>query len=163
MTIKFTKRVAAELLGRGEGTVRVAPEAMDKAAKAMTREDVRSLVKEGGVYALKEKQNSRENAARLKERRAKGRSRGQGRRKGSLKARGGKRWEKHVRSQRLFLRQLKITGKIDNKQFRRYYMLIKGNSFQDKASMLRHLEEGGVKVEAAEVKAINETIAKRYK
>ena len=163
MTVKFTKRIAAELLGRGESSVRINQGAMEKASKAMTREDVKALIKEGGIYAIKEKHNLSISSKKLRERRKKGRSRGQGRRKGSAKARSGKKWEKKVRSQREFLKHLRIKGKIDGKNFRKYYMLIKGNSFQDKASMIRHLEDNGIKVNAEEVRAINEAIAKRYK
>ncbi len=163
MTVQFTRRIAAELLNRGESSVRINPMSLDKASKAMTREDVKTLIKDGAIYAIKKKHNLSSSSKLLKARRKKGRSRGQGRRRGSDKARQGRRWEKKVRSQRLFLKQLKLNGKVDKVKFRRYYMLIKGSSFPDKASMLRHLEESGVKVTPEEVKAINETIAKRYK
>lgn len=163
MTIEFTKRIAAELLKRGESKVRINAMALEKASKAMTREDVKRLIQDGSVYALKEKHNLSLSSKKLKLRRAKGRSRGQGRRKGSDKARQGRTWEKKVRSQRLFLKQLKLTGKIDKAVFRKYYMLIKGNSFPDKASLLRRLEEGGTKVSPEEVTAMNETIGKMYK
>jgi large subunit ribosomal protein L19e len=163
MTIEFTKRIAAELLKRGESKVRINIMSLEKASKAMTREDVKRLIQDGGVYALKEKHNLSLSSKKLKLRRAKGRSRGQGRRKGSDKARQGRTWEKKVRSQRLFLKQLKLTGKIDKAAFRKYYMLIKGNSFADKASLLRRLDEEGTKVSPEEVTAMNETIGKMYK
>jgi len=163
MTVQFTKRIAAELLNRGESAVRINPIALDKAAKAMTREDVKRLITDGSVYALKAKHNLSLSAKKLRIRRAKGRSRGQGKRRGSDKARQGRTWEKKARSQRLFLKQLKLTGKIDKTVFRRYYMLIKGNSFPDKASLLRHLDEAGIKVSPEEVTKMNETIAKMYK
>jgi large subunit ribosomal protein L19e len=163
MTIEFTKRIAAELLKRGESKVRINTLALEKASKAMTREDVKRLIQDGSVYALKEKHNLSLSSKKLKLRRAKGRSRGQGRRKGSDKARQGRTWEKKVRSQRLFLKQLKLTGKIDKAAFRKYYMLIKGNSFTDKASLLRRLEEEGTKVSPEEVTAMNDTIGKMYK
>lgn len=163
MTLQFTKRIAAELLKRGETSVRINPIAMENATKAMTREDVKRLIADGSVYALKAKHNLSLSSKKLRIRRAKGRSRGQGRRKGSDKARQGSRWEKKTRSQRLLLKQLKLTSKIDKKVFRRYYMLIKGNSFPDKASLLRHLEEGGIKVSPEELAKMNETIGKMYK
>lgn len=163
MTVQFTKRIAAELLGRGESAVRINPIALDKASKAMTREDVKRLITDGSVYALKAKHNLSLSSRLLRARRAKGRSRGQGRRRGTDKARQGRRWEKKVRSQRLLLKQLKLTGKIDKRVFRNYYMLIKGNSFPDKASLLRHLEETGIKVSAEELAKMNETIARMYK
>lgn len=163
MTTRFTRRIAAELLHRGESSVRINPAQLDKASKAMTREDVKKLIKDGSVFALKEKHNLSMHARWLKLRREKGRRRGQGRRRGTSKARQGSRWEKKARSQRLLLKSLKLNGKIDKQTFRRYYMLVKGNSFPDKASLLLHLGEEGIKVTTEELNSINQEIGKRYK
>lgn len=163
MTLKFARRLAAELMDRGENAVRINPIALEKASKAMTREDVKRLIKDGSVYAIKKKHNLSKRSKLLRVKRAKGRRRGQGRRRGTDKARQGRRWEKQVRSQRLLLRKLRSSGKLDRGSFRKYYLLIKGNSFPDKASLLLHLGEEGVKVSPEELKAINEEIAKEYK
>ncbi len=163
MTIKFARRVASEILKRGESSIRMNPSGLEDAKKAMTREDVRTLVKNGGIYAIKAKHNQSANSKLLKIRRSKGRGRGQGRRKGTLKARRGELWIKKVRSQRLLLLRLKIMGKLDNAKYNKYYMLIKGNSFSDKASLVLHLREGGVKISDEELKNIKDFMKAQYK
>lgn len=163
MSLQFTKRIASELLGRGENSVRIKKEAMEEASKAITRDDIRKLIKSGSVFALKPKHNISRNAKILKRKRAEGRRRGIGRRKGSLKARGSISWEKKVRSQRMLLKELRAEKKLDVKQFNRFYMLIKGNSFANKASLLSHLSENGIKVSEIELNTINERIKNRYK
>ena len=163
MTIKFSRRIASELLKRGESSIRISPSGLDEAKKAMTRDDVRTLIKNGGVYAIKKKHNVSMSSKLLKIRRKKGRGRGQGRRKGTLKARRGERWIKQVRSQRLLLSRLKLSGKLDNISFNKYYMLVKGNSFPDKASLILHIREDGIKITDEEINAIKEYAKSQYK
>ena len=47
MTIKFARRVAAEITKRGVNSIRIAPTKMEDVKKAMTRDDVRKLIKDG--------------------------------------------------------------------------------------------------------------------
>ena len=103
------------------------------------------------------------NSKLLKIRRSKGRGRGPGKRKGTLKARRGERWIKQVRSQRLLLDRLRSMGKLDNITFNKYYMLVKGNSFPDKASLILHIREGGIKINEEDIKAINDYAKSQYK
>lgn len=163
MGVKFVRRIASEMLKRGESSIRINVNSKEEIEKAMTREDVRKLLKSGSVFALKEKRNISRNSKELKKRRQKGRSRGTGRRRGTGKARQGRLWKKKARSQRFLLVRLKSMGRIDRETFRRYYTLVKGNSFADKASLLLHMSEEGIKVNEAELKEINEQARKRYK
>jgi large subunit ribosomal protein L19e len=163
MTIKFARRAASEMLGRGESSIRVNPASLDDVKKAMTREDVRRLIQSGGILALKEKRNISMNSKILKERRSKGRRRGQGKRRGTDRARQGSRWAKKARSQRRLLKKLRSSGKIEGSRFKKYYRLVKGGAFADKASLMLHMNEDGVKVSAEELKAISEEISKEYK
>ncbi len=163
MTIKFAKRLAAEITGRGESSIRVTPSAIEDVKKAMTRDDVRNLLKNGSIVAIKAKKNVSVNAQILKIRRQKGRGRGPGHRKGTRKARQGELWIKKSRAQRTLLKELRTRGKIDKQTFNKYYMLIKGNSFAHKAALLLHLNEEGIKVSPEELNAINEQIRSQYK
>ncbi len=163
MTIKFVRRVAAKLANRGENAMRINPSSMEEVKKAMTREDVRKLLKDGAVFALKEKHNLSLSSKELKERRAKGRSRGPGRRKGTRKARRGSPWIKKVRAQRLLLKKLRSMGKIDKQKFNTYYMLVKGGTYSDKGQLLLHLNEDGVTLNDAERKEIAEHAKNAYK
>ncbi|MDE1845775.1 MAG: 50S ribosomal protein L19e [Candidatus Micrarchaeota archaeon] len=163
MTLIFAKRIAAQVLKRGESAIRFAPGATAEIAKALTREDIKQLIKKGSILALPAKHNLSERSKVLRQKRKEGRKRGAGRRKGTLKARGGTAvWEKKVRSQRLFLRELRNDKKVDSKAFRKFYLLVKGNAFVSKASMVLHMKEEGIIVSEAEVSKINERIRKTY-
>jgi large subunit ribosomal protein L19e len=157
MSVKFTKRVAAELMGRGVNAIRMNPNNMEDINKAITRDDVRKLIKDGAVIALKPKHELYPRVVEEK------RKRGKGKRKGSANARKGRTWEKKVRSQRLVLRRLKDIKKIDNVVFKRYYLLIKGNAFPDKRSLLLHLSDDGIKMSDEELKQLSEYSKAMYR
>lgn len=156
MSVKFAKRVASQILGRGENALKLRPESMDDIKKAITRDDVRKLIKDGVIIALKPKYELHKPAKTERKKR------GRGRRRGSANARHGRTWEKKVRSQRLVLRQLRIMGKVDSPTFKRYYLLVKGNAFPDKRSLLLHLSDDGIKVSEEEVKQINDVAKSAY-
>ncbi len=163
MTIKFTKRVASQLLSRGVHAIRVNPSAFEEASKAITREDVRRLISAGSIFALKEKHNVSARSKLLKQKREEGRSRGTGSRRGTRKARAGTGWEKKVRSQRFLLKRLKEMGKLDTVMFNKMYGLVKGNTYSSKAAMLLHLKEEGVTLSEQEMSKINEAFKAQYK
>ncbi|MGI0100106.1 MAG: 50S ribosomal protein L19e [Candidatus Micrarchaeaceae archaeon] len=148
MSIKLTRRIAAQLMDRGESAVKIKPDAIADAKKAITREDVKTLIKKGSIYATKIKHNISAYSKVLDMKREKGRRRGPGRRKGTLKARGGTvEYKKKIRGQRRMLKALKEEKLIDNIKFKRYYALVKGGNFSTKASLLSHIRNDGLKIE----------------
>jgi large subunit ribosomal protein L19e len=153
MSIKLSRRIAAELLDRGISKVRIKPDRVED-AKAITREDVRNLITTGAVYALKEKHNMSIYSKELRKKRNQGRGRGPGRRKGSAKARMAVDYKKRIRGQRRVLAVLKKEKVIDNVAFKRFYKLVKGGNFQTKASLLSHLTANGVKLETARLEQL---------
>lgn len=163
MTVRFVKRVAGQLLNRGESKVRVNPVAIEDVKKAITRDDVRKLIKDGAIYAVKEKKNTSARSKVLKIKRQEGRRRGIGKRKGTPKARKGMTWEKKARAQRFVIKELKAMKKLDTKNFNELYGLIKGNSFPDKASLIRHIKDTGIEVNETELKAIQDKSKALYK
>jgi large subunit ribosomal protein L19e len=144
MSIKLTKRIAGELLERGVSKVRVKSSGIEEAKKAITREDVRALIKNGHIYAIKEKHNISAYSKVLREKRNKGRRRGHGRRKGTQAARGILEYKKKIRGQRRVLKALKDEKIIDNVKFKKYYALVKGGNFTTKASLISHIKNDGV-------------------
>ncbi|WP_069807558.1 50S ribosomal protein L19e [Vulcanisaeta thermophila] len=135
------KKLAAELLGVGESRVKVSPEAFDRLEEVTTRADVRSLIKEGLIYAEYAKGNSRGRWRELHEKRKRGRRRGVGSRKGTKKARLDPKeaWMGRVRAQRRFINMLKHRGIIDTKTWRILYLQIKGGRFDSVASLKAYL------------------------
>jgi large subunit ribosomal protein L19e len=145
MSIKLTKRIASDLIGRGESAIKIKPDFTAQAKKAITREDVRALVKSGGIYAVKAKHNLSAYSKVLREKRIKGRRRGMGRRKGTIAARGGLLlYKKKIRGQRRLIKALKEEKSIDNIKFKKYYALVKGGNFATKGSLLSHIRNDGI-------------------
>jgi large subunit ribosomal protein L19e len=154
MTVKLTKRIAGELMHRGVSKIRIMPDRIADAQKAITREDVRALIAAGSVYAIKKKHNLSVYSKILREKRNKGRRRGPGRRKGSAKTRMAIGYEKRVRGQRRVLHQLKEEGTITNDAFKRYYRLVKGGNFATKGSLISHIVAEGVKIEDEKIEKL---------
>ena len=48
--LEFQKRVAADLLGCGVNRVRFDQERLDEISEAITREEIRFLIKDGAIY-----------------------------------------------------------------------------------------------------------------
>jgi large subunit ribosomal protein L19e len=147
MSIKLTKRIAASILGRGESAVRISAPSIADAKKAITRDDVRELIKRGAIYSVKEKHNISAYGKELSKKRLSGRKRGPGRRHGTYKARTGITYMKKVRAQRRVLLQLKSAGTINNEMFKGFYALVKGGTFTSKATLLNHIRSKGVAID----------------
>ena len=150
MSINLTRRVASRLLKRGESSIRIKPAAAPDAKAAVSAEDVRNLLKKGDVFALPAKRNASIHGKERRKRRDKGRSRGKGRRKGTYKARTEVSYTKKIRGQRRILKDLKHKGTLDNAQFTKYYLLAKGGTFVNKATLINRLIADGVSISTEE-------------
>lgn len=130
------RKIAAALLKCGNDRVWMDPEQQDKVKSAMTKEDVRGLIKDKVIRRRKQNFKSRGHARILHEKRKKGRKRGKGKRKGSKKARSEKKksWMKNVRSQRRTLKKLKKEKpkEVAKLGYRRLYRMVKGRYFKGK-------------------------------
>lgn len=129
--LKTQKRIAARVLGIGESRVWVNPEAATDIAQAMTREDVRELVKQGLIQEKPKKVQTRAKAKKRVTLRRKRKGVGHGKRSGTAAGRKSKKetWMNKVRPQRAFIRNLRDRKKIDAKTYRKYYLRVKGNSY----------------------------------
>jgi large subunit ribosomal protein L19e len=163
MTMKTVRRIAAYLLKAGKSRVRIAPGEQKAAEEALTREDIRSLIDRGIVYALPKQGVSRVRGRRHDEQRRLGRRRGHGSRKGTKNARltGKDSWMMRVRAQRSTLSALHESGAIDHKTYRHTYRMVKGGAFKGRETMKTHIREAGlmkeVKREAKPQTRQNET------
>ena len=137
------RRMAAEILGCGVHRVWIDPERIDEVLEAITREDVRRLIKEGVIRARPIKGVSRVRARMRHEQRKKGRRRGHGRRKGKKGARtGGKeQWVNRIRAIRRFLRYLRARKIIDRRTYRMLYRLAKGGTFTSVSHVKMYIKE----------------------
>jgi large subunit ribosomal protein L19e len=144
MTVKITRRIAAILMKRGESSIRITAEGTKDASQVITRDDVRRLIKEGKVFALKKKENMSLYSKILKKKRMQGRKRGPGKKKGGKKVRKSIEYSKKVRGQRRVLFQLKADNTITNEQFKSLYKLVRGGIFTSKASLLTNIAGRGI-------------------
>ena len=137
MTIGTIRRLAADIMDVGENRVRISPDGFKEAEKAMTRTDVRDLIKKGIVSKVAVK-----GRRKVRPRKRKGR----GSRKGAWKVRsGGKEvWMAKVRAQRAFLAQLVSENAFDKTKKRMLYMRIKSGMFRSKRAFLAYLKEASL-------------------
>lgn len=136
MMMKTVKRLAAEMMGVGIRRVRVDPARAKEAEKALTRYDVKNLIK-SKVLTKAPIKGRRKNIKKKRK--------GHGSRKGALKARRGDKelWMRKVRSQRSLLRQMVEDGALEPQHKRKIYMRIKSGLFRSKRALLTYLKEAG--------------------
>lgn len=132
------KRLAADVLDVGKNRVWFDPEAQDEIAEAITREDVRALVRDGLVREKTARGNSRGRARERDAKRAYGHRKGPGTRKGTAGARqdAKSQWKDGIRAQRRRLRELRDAGEITRAQYRELYDKAGGGEFRS----VRYLE-----------------------
>ena len=139
MDVSMQKRLAADILKVGISRVRIKPEELERVADAITRDDVRILIDEGAIYAVKKKGISKRERRKRK---------GPGSRKGKKGARVGKKelWVRKVRRLRWILKVMKDRGEIDTKTYRKLRLWIKGGQIRS----VRHMKEVLRKMEVVE-------------
>ncbi len=143
MSLKAQKRMAAEILKCGENRVYFDPYLIDEIKMAITREDIRNLVKEGIILKKYKKGNSKYRKNVRHERKKKGRARGLGKRKATKHARlpKKKKWMNRIRPQRRELKKLRDRKLITTATYRKLYKNAKGGMFNSVAQMNRYIKE----------------------
>ena len=141
MSLQTIRRVAASILKCGKSRVRILD--AKKADEALTRDDVRELIREGFIVKLQSEGVGRGKARHKQERREAGRRRGRGSKKGTpYAAESSKsRWMRQVRNQRRLLQNL--ADKLEPASRKKVYFMIKGNAFPNRKRMLAFLRESG--------------------
>ena len=147
MNLKPQKRMAADILKCGENRVYFDPYLIEDISLAITREDIRNLVKQGAIQK-KYKQgisNYRKNLRH--ERKKKGRARGLGKRKGTKHARTPKKraWIRRIRPIRRELKKLRDRKLITPASYRKLYKNAKGGMFNSVAQLNRYIKEKELK------------------
>jgi len=137
MTIGTVKRLAADMMGVGVNRIRILPDRFKEADKALTRADVRNLIKSGIVKKVPVQGRRKKNLSS---------DRGHGSRKGTAKTRRGSKdvWMAKVRSQRSMLRQVLDEGALDPTHKRKIYNRVKSGLFRSKRAFITYLKEAGM-------------------
>lgn len=146
MDLSLQKRLASRVLGVGIKRVRIDPEAVSKVSAAITREDIRALVKDGSFVVKPVRGVSRARARAIQEQKRKRRRVGHGSRKGKKTARNPKKrnWITIIRPIRRRLAELREKGVIDRRTYRRLYGKAGGGLFRSLRHLDRYLHDHGL-------------------
>ncbi|MEM2237017.1 MAG: 50S ribosomal protein L19e [Candidatus Caldarchaeum sp.] len=139
MTLEFQKRIAAELMKCGVSRVRFDPERLDEIESAITRAEIKQLIRDGAIQKLPSKGVSR---ARVRERRR----RGPGSREGAKYSIIPRKlqWMRRVRAQRRFLKKLRDQGQLESSDYRQLYAYVKAGNFKSVASLREFIKARGL-------------------
>ncbi len=139
MSVKTVRRVAAHLLKSGESRIRILD--AKRASEALTREDIRGMIKEKLVIALPKSGVSRGKARRTQKRKRAGRGRGEGSRQGAKYAGVTRKslWMRKIRALRKTLRNNKY--RLSGGDYRKIYKMISGNAFREKRILLDYISK----------------------
>ncbi|MEM0379390.1 MAG: 50S ribosomal protein L19e [Nanopusillaceae archaeon] len=143
MDLELQKRLASEIFGVGKDRIWIDPKKAEEVSKALTREDVKSLIDQKIIRIKPIKGQSRYWSNLIHEKKKKGRRRGYGSRKGSKKIRTKEKNSRilQIRAMRKFIRILKEKKILDKRIYRKLYNLVKGGSLKNKRHILIWLKE----------------------
>ena len=139
--MKIQKKLAAKIVKKSPKKVILNPDKLEEIKEAITRQDIKSLIKNKAIIIKKEKGVSRGRARKANKQKAKGRRKGQGSRKGKANARfsNKKKWMNKIRLQRTFLKEIK--GKLDAGMYKNLYRKAKGGFFRSKRHIKLYITE----------------------
>jgi large subunit ribosomal protein L19e len=140
--LRNQRRVASTLLKCGVHRVWIDPNRSEDVAFAVTRDDVRNLIKSGSVRAKQKAGSSKGRIRFANAQRKKGKRKGQGSRKGAKYARFPKkrRWISTIRPIRRQLCEFRDQNIIEKNVYRKYYLYSKGGMFKNKGHLVAHLK-----------------------
>jgi large subunit ribosomal protein L19e len=137
------KKLASQLSKRSPKKIKLDVNRMEEIKEAITKADIRSLIKDKAIKLESAKGISRARARKTNKQKVRGRKKGQGSRKGKANARlrDKKKWMQKIRLQREFLRELKLKNKISSQVFKDLYKKSKGGFFRSKRHIKLYLKE----------------------
>ncbi len=144
--LRNQRRMAASVLKCGENRVWMDMDRVDEIAKAVTRGDVKILIKGGAMKSRQKTGISRGRKKYIRLQKEKGRRQGHGSRKGAKYARlpRKERWIRTIRPIRRYLRTLRDNKQITASLYRRYYLKAKGGEFRSIHHLKTHLIADGI-------------------
>ncbi len=143
MKLTTQKRLAAEVMKCSPKRAVFDTERLPEIKEAITKIDIRSLVKDKAITKIPKRSVSRGRARFAQIQKRSGRRRGHGSRKGKENARNNKKlsWISHVRAQRLLLKKMKDKEAFEVKDYRNLYNKVKGGFFRSRKHLKLYIEE----------------------
>ena len=147
MKLNTQKKIAAEILGGSPSRVLLDETKLEEIKEAITKTDIRGLIKDKIIKEKPIKGTSRSKARKIKLQKRKGRKTGHGSRKGKATARKPKKetWMAKIRIQRKFIKELKDKGHIDKAQYSELRSKSKGGFFRSRRHIKIFLDKLKVK------------------
>ena len=144
--LRNQRRMAASIIKCGVNRVWMDQDRIDEIAKAVTKDDIRILIKGKAIRTKQEKGISHGRKKYISNQKSKGRRRNHGSRKGAKYARfpRKRRWILTIRPIRTYLKSLREKQKINKKIYRMYYLKAKGGEFRNKKHLRTHLISDGI-------------------
>lgn len=136
MRLTVQRRLAAQLFKGSPKRVRFDENALADIKEAITKQDLRGLIRDGIIIMRKKQGISRGRVRR-------DRRQNEGSRKGKSTARTPHKraWINRIRIQRRFLRELRAGDLVDVKLYRKLALLAKGGYFRSKRHIKLYLDE----------------------
>ncbi|MAG07836.1 50S ribosomal protein L19e [Candidatus Woesearchaeota archaeon] len=143
MKQNIQKRLAAQILKCSTKRVKLDKERLEDIKKAITKANVKSLIKEKAIKRKPVKGISKSRVRKNKAQKRKGRQRGYGSRKGTKNIRLGKkrRWVNLVRAQRKLLKDIKERGLISKQSYRGLYLRVNSGFFRNRRHIKLYIGE----------------------
>lgn len=135
------KHIAADIMKCGVSRVRVFDiKAVDE---ALTRQDIRNLIRKGVIAKVPKKGTSKAYSRQTLKQKKKGRRTGPGKRKGTHGARNPSKtaWISVVRALRGLLRNLREKNQLEKKDYKKLYMMVKGGAFRSKSHLMLYIKD----------------------
>ena len=147
MNLTSQRKIASAVLDCGINRVWIDPERADEVSMAITREEIRKLIKDKAIKASPMNSTSRGRARVLAEKKKKGRRVGQGSKKGKKYAvvKRKTRWMNRIRAQRKKLFDLRENRIISVSTYRSLYRKAKGGEFRSTAELERYINDNNLR------------------
>jgi large subunit ribosomal protein L19e len=141
MNLRSQRKLTASVLNCGIHRVWINPERADEVSLAITRAEIRKLIKDNAIKLLPENSQSRGRARVLAEKKKKGRRVGPGSKKGKKYSIVTKktRWMNRIRAQRKRLVGLRDRRVITVSTYRSLYRKAKGGEFRSVSELERYI------------------------
>lgn len=146
MKLDNQKKIAAQISKCSRKRIWLDPDRLSDIKEAITKVDIKSLIKEGVIRKRQAKGVSRVRARKILVQKRKGRQKGSGSRKGKKTARLSRKrkWINKIRAQRILLNELKDKKNISKKVYRELYIKAKGGFFRSKRHIMLFIKEHGL-------------------
>lgn len=147
MNLTSQRKLAAVVLDCGVYRVWIDPERADEVSMAITREEIRSLIKNKAIKELPENSQSRGRASILAAKKKKGRRVGAGSKKGKKSSVVSRktRWINRIRAQRKHLVGLRERRVITVSTYRSLYRKAKGGEFRSVSELDRYINDNNLR------------------